>query len=190
MDGKYMAVKTMHDDILFEYRNSLVTVVVLEVIDEFTVQNVTYGPFEKDRETDLPRWIVEVLLLQNKVRVKDADIGPSELQKALWRETSEPDLQQLSPNYFFIMKQRIAHLIQENQRSPNQVRQATQNKMERLLRDLVTSRLLKLMKISLRENRLDEIKNNMTEEERWLVDRLTKLLRSWGKVVLEVETSG
>ena len=37
---------------------------------------------------------------------------------------------------------------------------------------------------------IDEIKNNMTEEERWLVDRLTKLLRSWGKVVLEVETSG
>ncbi len=185
-----MAVKTMHDDVLFEYRNSLVTIVILEEIDEFTVQNVTYGPFEKDRETDLPRWIAGVLLTQKKVRIKETDIGPSELQKALWRETSEPDLQQLAPNYYFIMKQRIAQLIQENQQSPNQVRIATQSKMERLLRDLVTSRLLKLMKISLREDRLDEIKNNMTEEECWLVDRLTNLLRNWENVVLEVEIGG
>lgn len=180
----------MHDDVLFEYRNTLITVVILEEIDEFTIQNVTYGPFEKGRETDLPRWIAEILLSQNKVRIKDTDIGPSDLQKALWRETSEPDLQQLSSNYYFIMKHRIAQLVQENKRSPNQVRLATQNKMERLLRDLVTSRLLKLMKISLRENRLEEIKSNMTEEERWLVDRLTKLLRNWEKIVLEVESGG
>ena len=185
-----MAVKTMHDDILFEYQNSLVKVVVLEAIDEFTVQNVTYGPFEKGSETDLPRWIAGVLSSQKKVRINDTDIGPSELQKALWRETSEPDLQHLTPNYFFIIKQRIAQLIQENNQSPNQVRLATQSKMERLLRDLVTSRLLKLMKIALREDRLDEIKNDMTEEECWLADRLTYLLRSWEKVVLEVETGG
>ncbi|MFX1474178.1 MAG: hypothetical protein ACFFCO_01705 [Promethearchaeota archaeon] len=185
-----MAVKTMYDDILFEYRNSPVTVVVLEKIEEFTVQGVTYGPFEKDREIDIPRWIAGVLASQKKVRVKDTDIGPSDLQKALWRETSEPDLQQLSPSYFFIMKQRIAQLLRENQQSPNQVRIAAQNKMERLLRDLVTSRLLKLMKISLREDRLDEIKNNMTEEECWLVDRLTNLLRNWERVVLEVENGG
>ncbi len=185
-----MTVKTMYDDILFEFRNSLVTVVVLEDIGEFTVQNITYGPFQKDRETDLPRWIVGVLLSQKKVKIKDTEIGPSELQKALWRETSEPDLQQLTPDYFLIIKQRITQLIKENQQSPNQVRLAAQSKMERLLRDLVTSRLLKLMKISLREDRLDEIKNNMTEEECWLVDRLTKLLRNWEKVVLEVETGG
>ena len=60
--------------------------------------------------------------------------------------------------------------------------------MERLLRDLIANRLLKLMKIALREERLEETKKKMAEEERWLVERLVNLLRNWQKDVLEPGT--
>jgi hypothetical protein len=44
------------------------------------------------------------------------------------------------------------------------------------------------MKIALREERLEETKKRMAEEERWLVDRLVTLLRNWQKDVLELGT--
>ena len=44
------------------------------------------------------------------------------------------------------------------------------------------------MKIALREERLRESKKKMTEEERWLIDRLFDLLRNWEKDVLGFES--
>jgi hypothetical protein len=65
-----------------------------------------------------------------------------------------------------------------------------QTKMETLLRDLIDNRLLKLMKLSLREERVRETKKKMTEEEQWLFDRLVILLRNWQKEVTEIEIDG
>jgi hypothetical protein len=178
----------MHNAIGFKYRNTPVTVVTLAPLDEFTVESVSYGPLEQGREFDVQRWIAEILIAQNKARLKHAGIDLPDLQKALWRETGDSVLQELPPDFFLAAKQRIASLARENLQAPNDVRLAAQTKMERLLRDLTANRLLKLMKIALREERLEETKKRMAEEERWLVDRLVSLLRNWQKDVLELGT--
>ena len=98
-------------------------------------------------------------------------------------------LQPLTPNYYFQIRTAIEHLNYRNKKAPNDVRVAAQTKMETLLRDLIASRLLKIMKLSLREERLRETKKKMTEEERWLFDRLVSLLRNWQKEVTEIEIS-
>ncbi|MFX1319962.1 MAG: hypothetical protein ACFE9O_12625, partial [Promethearchaeota archaeon] len=83
----------------------------------------------------------------------------------------------------------IEHLIQQNKKAPNDVRVAAQTKMKTLLRDLIANRLLKLMKLASREERIRETKKKMTEEERWLFDKLTSLLRNWQKEVMEIGNS-
>lgn len=183
-----MAAETMHNTIGFKYRNTPVTVVSLSPLEEFTVEGVSYGPLEQGREFDIPRWVAEVLIAQNKVRLKHAGVDLPDLQKALWRETGDSVLQELPGDFLLAAKQRIATLARENLQTPNDVRLAAQTKMERLLRDLTVNRLLKLMKIALREERLEETKKRMAEEERWLVDRLVSLLRNWQKDVLEIGT--
>lgn len=175
-----------YEAVRFKHRNNLVTVTVLEPVEKFVIQGAEYGPIEQGSKVELPRWVAEVLVNQNRARI-DEEIGLSDLQKALWRETGEPKLQPLPFDFFFRVKRYIAQLDQDNRESPNAVRLATQQKMEQLLRDLVTHRLLKLMKVALREERLREAKKQMTEEEQWLLDKLAVLLRSWLKRVLEVE---
>ncbi len=189
MVATQMTVESMYDAIRFKYRNSLVTVVVNTPIEEFTVQDRNFGPFEKGREVDLPRWVAEVLISQDMVQLKDTGVDLPKLQKAVWRETSEPVLQELSSNFFFQVKQYISHLARKNLESPNDVLLSTQTKMEQLLRDLITSRLIKLMKIALREERIHESKEKMTEEEHWLIDQLVNLLRNWEKHVLELDAN-
>lgn len=184
-----MTVETMYDAIRFKYRNTPVTVVVQTPLEEFTVQDSNYGPYEKGLEVDLPRWVAEVLMSQDMVQLKDAGVDLPMLQKAVWRETSEPVLQELTPNFFFQVKQHISHLARKNLESPNNIILSTKAKMEQLLRDLITSRLIKLMKIALREERIHESKEKMTEEEHWLIDQLANLLRNWEKHVLELDAN-
>lgn len=182
-----MVIKSMYETLYFKYQNTPITIVALKPLEEFTIQNRTYGPVEPNREFDVPRWVANVLLSNESVRLKSPTVDLPDLQKALWRETGEPVLQPLSPNFYFHVKHRLNQLNQENKREPNDVRLAAFKKMEQLIRDLVSNRLLKLMKISLREQRLRETKKRMTEEERWLIDRLVNLLRNWQRHVLEVE---
>jgi hypothetical protein len=188
LEAGTMMVETMRNAIGFKYRNTPVTVVTLTPLDEFTVESVSYGPLEQGRELDVPRWVAEVLIAQNKVRFKHAGVDLPDLQKALWRETGDSVLQELPADFLLAAKQRIASLARENLQAPNDVRLAAQTKMERVLRDLIANRLLKLMKIALREERLEETKKRMAEEERWLVDRLVNLLRNWQKYVVELGT--
>jgi len=184
-----MTVETMYEAIRFKYRNTPVAVVVKTPIEKFTVQDSNYGPYDKGNEVDLPRWVAEVLISQNIVQIKGAGVDLPILQKAVWRETSEPVLQGLSPLFFFQVKQHINHLARKNLESPNNIVLSTQKKMEGLLRDLITSRLIKLMKISLRAERLHQSKEKMTEEEHWLIDQLVSLLRNWEKHVLELDAN-
>ena len=182
-----MAFQTMKDALRFQYKNATVTVIASKTLDEFTMHDMTYGPVEKGREFDVPRWVANVLISASMAQLKDPVLGVPDLQKALWRETGEPVLQSLSPNFYFQVRGAIEHLTQLNRKAPNDVRMVTQTKMETLLRDLIDNRLLKLMKLSLREERVRETKKKMTEEEQWLFDRLVILLRNWQKEVTEIE---
>ncbi|MFX1566679.1 MAG: hypothetical protein ACFFCH_11885 [Promethearchaeota archaeon] len=184
-----MATPNMKDSLWFQYENASVPVVALKTIDEFTIHDSTYGPVEKGREFDVPRWVAVVLASTNMIQLKAPDLSVPDLQKALWREAGEPVLQPLTPNYYFQVRSAIEHLTRQNKKAPNDVRVAAQAKMETLLRDLIANRLLKIMKLSLREERIRETKKKMTEEERWLFDRLVSLLRNWQKEVMEIEIS-
>lgn len=184
-----MTTQSMKDALWFQYENATVTVIATKTLDKFTINDTTFGPAEKGREFDVPRWVAEVLTSANVASLKAPDLGVPDLQKALWRETGEPVLQTLAPNYYFQIRSAIEHLSHQNQKAPNDVRTAAQTKMETLLRDLIDNRLLKIMKLSLREERLRETKKKMTEEEQWLFDRLVILLRNWQKDVMEMASS-
>ncbi len=184
-----MTTQNMKETLWFQYENATVTVIASKTLDEFKINDSTYGPVDKGREFDVPRWVAGVLTTNNVVRLKAPSMGVPDLQKALWRETGEPVLQTLTPNYYFQVRSAIEHLARQNKKAPNDIRLASQTKMETLLRDLIDNRLLKLMKLSLREERIRETKKKMTEEERWLFDRLTLLLRNWQKEVMEIEIS-
>ncbi|TRO54405.1 DNA replication complex GINS family protein [Candidatus Bathyarchaeota archaeon] len=184
-----MEAQNMKDALWFQYENATVPVIALRTIDEFTIQGSTYGPVEKGREFDLPRWVAVLLASNNMVQLKAPEISVPDLHKALLREAGEPVLQPLTPNYYFQIRTAIEHLIQQNKKAPNDVRVASQAKMETLLRDLIANRLLKLMKLASREERIRETKKKMTEEERWLFDKLASLLRNWQKEVMEIGNS-
>ena len=180
----------MKEALRFQYDNQSVTVVAQNPIDEFRLQDTTYGPVDKGREFTVPQWVAKKLIAANMVTLKDDHIKVPTLQKTLWQETEDSALQPLAPDFFQKVRRALDHLMVENKKAPNDIRIAAQARMEQLFRDLIDNRLLKLMKLSLREERLRETKKKMTGEERWLFDRLVTLIRNWQTQVLEIEISG
>ena len=179
----------MNDTLRFQYENVPVTVISLKPIEEFTIHDSTYGPVDKGRELTVPQWVAKVLTSTQFARLREPDLKVSDLQKALWRETGESVLQTLTPDYYHQIRSTLKQLAHQNKTEPNDVRIASQSKIEQLFRDLIDNRLLKLMKISLREERIRETKKKMAQEEQWLFDRLVTLLRNWQQQVLEIDVS-
>lgn len=182
-----MSNQNMNSTLSFHFENVPVTVIANKSLEAFEIQDSTYGPVEKGRELTVPRWIANILISTNSVHLKDTGVNVSDLQKSLWQEAGEPVLQTLPSDFYYQVRKRIEQLALQNRDNPNDIRLAAQSKMEQLLRDLIANRLLKLMKLSLREERLRNIKKKMTGEERWLFDRLVTLLRNWQTQVLEIE---
>jgi DNA primase len=184
-----MSNQNMNSTLSFQFENVPVTVITDRSLEAFEIQDSSYGPVEKGRELTVPRWVANVLISAKAAHPKDPGVNVPDLQKSLWQEAGEPVLQTLPSDFYYLVRKRIEQLALQNKTQPNDIRLAAQNKMEQLLRDLIANRLLKLMKLSLREERLRNIKKKMTEEERWLFDRLVTLLRNWQIQVLEIEIS-
>ena len=185
-----MPTHDMKEVLRFRYNNQPVTVVAQKPIDEFTIHDTTFGPVEKGREFSVPLWVAEELIASNMAKLKDELVKVPTLQKTLWQETEDSALQSLPIDFFQQVRKSIEELSILNEKEPNDVRLAAQTRMEHLFRDLVVNRLLKLMKLSLREERLRETKKKMTGEERWLFDQLVALIRNWQTQVLEIELGG
>ena len=180
----------MKEAFRFQYNNQPVTVVAQKPIEKFTLQETTFGPIEKGREFTIPHWIAAELIAAKMVVLKDEQVKVPTLQKTLWQETEDSALQSLPSDFFQQVRNSIERLSLLNEKEPNDVRLAAQTRMEHLFRDLLTNRLLKLMKLSLREERLREAKKKMTGEERWLFDQLVDLIRNWETQVLEIGLGG
>ncbi len=153
------------------FENSTVKVIVVKDHPKIEVGKRSIGPFVEGREMSLRLWEAAELVQSGIVKYKEeTKFDISELYKQTWSESNKPQLQQIDPNFY--QKLRMYYS------DPN-VEDSEKRKVEDMVTDLVSQRLSKILKIALRGGSRSEMTKNMTEEEKWLYDRLNSLLRSW-----------
>ncbi|WXG41078.1 MAG: hypothetical protein WED07_09960 [Candidatus Freyarchaeum deiterrae] len=156
---------------LFRFENSLVKVIVIKDYPKIQIGNRTLGPFVEGRETSLRLWEAAELVQQGVVRYKEeTKFNVSELYKQSWSEANKPQLQQIEPNFY--QKLRMCY------KDPG-MEDSEKEKVEGMVTDLMSQRLSKILKIALKGGSRSEMVKNMTEEEKWLYDKLNSLIRSW-----------
>ncbi|MEM2134005.1 MAG: hypothetical protein QXS27_09485 [Candidatus Jordarchaeaceae archaeon] len=153
------------------FENSPVKVIVVKDHPKIEVGKRSIGPFVEGREMTLKLWEAAELVQSGIVKYKEEiKFDISELYKQTWSESNKPQLQQIDPNFY--QKLRMYYS------DPN-VEDSEKKRVEDMVTDLVSQRLSKILKIALRGGSRSEMTKNMTEEEKWLYDRLNSLLRSW-----------
>jgi hypothetical protein len=156
---------------LFRFENSSVRVTVIRDYPKIQIGSRTLGPFVEGREMNLKLWEAAELVQQGIVRYKEeARFNVSDLYKQSWSEANKPQLQQIEPNFY--QKLRMYY-------NDPSVEDTEKKKVESMVTDLISQRLSKILKIALKGGIRSEMVKNMTEEEKWLYDKVNSLIRGW-----------
>ncbi|MEM2145614.1 MAG: hypothetical protein QW279_09650 [Candidatus Jordarchaeaceae archaeon] len=156
---------------LFKFENSPVKVIVIKDYPKIQIGGRILGPFVEGREISLRLWEAAELAQQGIVRYKEeTKLSLSELYKQSWSEANKPQLQQIEPNFY--QKLRMYY-------NDPSVEDSEKKKVEGMVTDLISQRVSKILKIALKGGSRSEMVKNMTEEERWLYDKVNNLVRGW-----------
>ncbi|MEM3526345.1 MAG: hypothetical protein QXV37_02935 [Candidatus Jordarchaeaceae archaeon] len=156
---------------LFRFENSPVRVIVIKDYPKIQIGDRILGPFVEGREMNLRMWEAAELVQHGIVKYKEeAKFSVSDLYKQAWSEANKPQLQQIEPNFY--QKLRMYY-------SDPSVEDSEKKKVEGMVADLISQRVSKILKIALKGGIRSEMVKNMTEEEKWLYDRVNSLVRGW-----------
>lgn len=151
-----------------------------------------YGLYElkKNVETEVPRWMAYVLAKKQKAELLDEEkIGIEELARLGFLETrtakTPSSIHKLPLDFYVKIKNRFEILREmlKNNPSPNLIEEY--RNMEMFVRDIIRSRLRKILTLTLTIEEPKEIIERLTPEERTLYRLLRNIIKIWIK-----ETSG
>jgi hypothetical protein len=170
----------------FEKKNKLVKVTMTKTVEDLLIAGRNLSSIPKGQDVQLPLWVAEALTKANIAVTRDIPkLNYEDFHKILWKEQRENQLQKLPDEFYTLAKGLMSSLREKankETRDLDSIRELAQ--FETLLRDTVSIRLSKIVKISLRGGDLHGITNSMTNEEAWLCQRLAKLLGYWEKAIL------
>ena len=110
------------------------------------------------------------------------DIDVSKLHNILWKETSDVKLAELDENFYFEIRKKLKALREQNKTEPTPITSQKLEQVEVPVRDLISARLSKMVKMALKDVH-PSLTGTMVSEELWLYERLAKLIRDWSSMI-------
>ena len=171
----------------FERNNKQVKVTIIKPVEDLVIVGKDLASVSKGQDVTLPLWAADFLVKTGSgVAKEEQRLAYRDFENILWKEQLETPLQKLPEDLYMSAKELMKSFQEKLSKGTgdiDNVRRLAQ--FETLLRDLVAVRISKIVKISLRGNDTSSAANAMTSEEVWLYERMTKLLRSWEKGILQ-----
>ncbi|MHA2142163.1 MAG: hypothetical protein ACXADC_01405 [Candidatus Thorarchaeota archaeon] len=169
-----------------QFLNETRTCVFREDVQELSIGGEKLGPFMSGTTTQLPNWVIEKLLVHNLV-----DLDATEAYESLRRfqnlynaEEKQPHKLQVFPPLLYSALIRKVNQLQGDKTSIDPRRHDEIEKIRRMLRILVETRLSKIIRVA-KSGANQDRRKQMALEERWLVDELGRLLATWRELVTE-----
>jgi hypothetical protein len=178
--------RTAKERFEIQFLNETRTCNFLEDIPELNIGGEKLGPFKSGTVTQLPNWVIEKLVAHNLV-----DLDATEAYESLRRfqnlynaEEKQPHKLQVFPPLLYSALIRKVNQLQSDKTSLDPRRHDEIEKIRRMLRILVETRLSKIMRVA-KSGANQDRRKQMALEERWLVDELGILLSTWREMVTE-----
>lgn len=130
---------------------------------------------KKGQEKNIPLWIATELVKQGYAKLKENFIELSELHNVLKKEGEAHALQPIDGDFYLKVREQLKFLKQIE--SPTA--QQSYEKIEALIRDILSMRLFKVLKIASQTRNSRDFTEYMTKEERILFQELNSLCTQW-----------
>jgi len=167
---------------IFEWRNQPVRIKIIKDCAPLEITGTEkLGPFKEGDEIKLPFWQAKILVKHEYGKFLDfKPIQPADLHKILYRELPNPQLTPIDPHFYVKIHESLLELIEQNKTNPDLLRLEKIKKIRSLLRDVISRRFYKLLRIAATTgNENFEMLKNATTEERELYKNLRKILNEW-----------
>jgi hypothetical protein len=170
----------------FERNNKQVKVTITNPAEDLVIAGKDLTSAGKGQDVSLPLWAAEALIEGNiAVTREDLKLGYKDFENILWKEQLETPLQKLPDEFCMLAKELKGSLLEKVNKATRDLESVRKlSQFDTLLRDIVCIRMSKIVKIALRGGDSPGAASPMTDEEAWLYQRLTKLLKTWEKGIL------
>lgn len=171
----------------FNYMNSLVRIIANRNHQEIKLAGLTIGPFEEGNEYEVYNWVAEELEKAQVAHKREDDrFDASKLYRIQWRERAQiaGQITKPSDNFYPELRRCLAILRREAKETPEKLREY--ERVMQLTQDIVNSRVKKIIMLATAPTQTDNILQNLTQEERFLYERLAHLIQKWREKIIAI----
>ena len=171
----------------FSYENSLVKIVANRNCPEIKLAGLTVGPFDEGNEYEVYFWVAKELATAGMVHFREDDVlDATKLFKVQWKEGVQiPGQISELPEDFYPKLRRFIADLKDQASKPEKYQEHF--KAKQLARDIVNSRLKKIVALSSAPAQTDQVLKKLTSEEKILFEQLVKIISQWKTEILETE---
>lgn len=172
----------------FNFEHSPVKIVANRNCPEIKLAGLTIGPLEEGNEYETHYWVAQELERSGIVHFReDENLNTAKLNKVQWTERVQTagQMSRLPDDFYPKMRRCLASLRRDSARAPERMLEC--EKARQLIRDIVNSRLRKIVSIASAPAQTEHTLKNFTKEERYLYDQLHSVISDWRMQILEYE---
>ncbi len=170
----------------FCYENSLVKIIANRNYPEIKLTGLTVGPFDEGNEYEVYFWVAKELAATGMVHFREDDIlDATKLFKVQWKEGVQipGQISELPGDFYPKLRRFIAAL--KEQASKQSEKYQEYDRVKQLARDIVNSRLKKIVAISAAPTQSDQVLKKFTSEEKLVYVQLVKIISEWKTKIIE-----
>ena len=169
----------------FCYENSMVKIVANRNFPEMKLAGLSVGPFDEGNEYEVYFWVAKELAAAGMVHFREDDILDStKLFKVQWKEGVQiPGQISELPDEFYPKLRRYLVALKMEATQPEKINEY--QKTKHLAKDVVNSRLRKIVALAATPGQTDQVLKKFSSEEQILYEQLVKLISEWKAKILE-----
>ena len=165
--------------IQYDFEEIDVPVKCLQTVQEFDIGNRKIKLI-KGLRLKIPYWLASLLEDEGLIEIEEMEpIDFPYLFKLSKDETNNRDLQKITPFLYIQIKNLFEEYVKQGKTLPYRQKES----MEMKLRELMTKRLSKILKIAEKGKNITVKTRNMTPEEKWLNDTVSTFVEKWKDMV-------
>jgi len=171
----------------FNYENSMVKIVANKNCPEIKLAGLSVGPFDEGNEYEVYFWVAKELANSGMVHFREDDVlDTTKLFKVQWKEGVQiPGQISELPEDFYPKLRRFISDLKDQASKPEKYQEHF--KANQLARDIVNSRLKKIVALSSAPAQTEQVLKKLTTEEKILFEQLVKIITQWKTEILETE---
>jgi hypothetical protein len=170
----------------FCYENSLVKIVANRNCPEIKLAGLTVGPFDEGNEYEIYFWVAKELAAAGMVHFREGEmLDATRLFQVQWKEGVQipGQISELPGDFYPKLRRFIADLKEQAKKQSEKYQEY--DRAKQLARDIVNSRLKKIVAISAAPTQSDQVLKKFTNEERLVYEQLVKIISEWKTKILE-----